>query len=427
MRRRPIPAGLSDPLMVTVVGAAILVWCSGTWAPPTSVRQRFAAVSRKWARMGIRIGVISTYPGTQCGIATFAESLVTNLIEAGADVGVIRIVDAPEAQTEPVVFQWITGRLGAPERVAEALADYDVALVQHEYGIFGGADGSDILEVVAQLRMPVISVLHTVLTNPTQHQRSVLARLCAASAGLVTMTETARQRLISGWGVHPSRVFVITHGAVANLADAVPHRQVLSSPPKILTWGLLGEGKGIEWALQALARLQHLSPTPQYRVVGQTHPRVLERDGEAYRDRLLALTARLGLTNSVRFDGHYLPGPELRQIVRDADIILLPYDSREQVTSGVLTEAVAAGKPIVSTSFPHAVELLSGGVGLLVPQRDPEFLARALGRVLTERGLAERMAVAAQGLAASLLWPAVATRYIDLASSTVAAAAQSVA
>ena len=161
--------------------------------------------------------------------------------------------------------------------------------------------------------------------------------------------------------------------------------------------------------------------------MGQTHPRVDERDGAAYRERLIALTEQLGLSPSVSFDGHYLPGPALRSIVRDADVVLLPYDSRDQVTSGVLTEAVAAGKPVVSTSFPHAVELLSGGAGLLVPQRDPEALARALRRVLTEGGLADKMAATSRGLAASLLWPAVAASYIDLGRSLVAVRPRSVA
>ncbi len=377
--------------------------------------------------MGVRFGVLSTYPSTQCGIATFAQALVKHLQRSGVHVGVVRIVDEPEEQTLPVVHQWVTGRRRATEDAARVLDGYDVALVQHEYGIFGGEDGREVLDVVSRLDVPVISVLHTVLTSPTRHQHQVLAQLCDASSALVTMTDTARQRLIAGWDVHPSRVSVITHGAEPNLADARDTAPTLASPPTILTWGLLGEGKGIEWALRALAQLTDVTPSPTYRIVGQTHPRVLERDGEAYRERLIALTEELGLSSTVHFDGHYLPGPALRSIVRDADVVLLPYDSRDQVTSGVLTEAVAAGKPVVSTSFPHAVELLSGGAGLLVPQRDPGALAQALRRVLTEAGLADQLATTSRGLAASLLWPAVAASYIDLGRSLVAARARSVA
>ncbi len=377
--------------------------------------------------MGVRIGVLSTYPSTQCGIATFTESWVLSMERAGAYVGVVRIVDEPQNQVLPVVHQWVTGSPAGAVEVARVLDDYDVVVVQHEFGIFGGRDGRDVLDVVALVDVPIVVVLHTVLTEPTAHQRAVLAELCSAASALVTMTQTAKDRLVSGWGVHPSLVTVITHGAVANLDPVSAHRLALSSPPRILTWGLLGEGKGIEWALLALAQLRDLTPSPTYRVVGQTHPRVLERDGEAYRNHLRTMTTELGLEHQVRFDGAYLPGDALRRIVRDADIILLPYDSREQVTSGVLTEAVAAGKPVVSTSFPHAVELLSGGAGLLVPQRDPHALAAAVRQLLTEPGRAERMAATSRGLAASLAWPTVAQRYLALTRSLVRTRTSSVA
>jgi len=261
-------------------------------------------------------------------------------------------------------------------------------------------------------------VLHTVLTTPTPNQHRVLARLVDRSAALVTMTTTARDRLAAGWGVDPARVSVISHGAEDNRSPdvGVPQRSA-ALPRTVLTWGLLSEGKGVEWALLALAELRHLTPLPTYLVVGQTHPRVLEREGEAYRDRLVALTRDLDLGGSVRFEGRYLSGPDLRAVVRGADVVLLPYDSKEQVTSGVLTEAVAAGKPVVSTRFPHAVELLSSGAGLLVPQRDPAAIAAALTQVLTVDGVAEAMAAESRRLADSLLWPAVAEQYLDLAAS----------
>ena len=168
--------------------------------------------------MGVRIGVLSTYPSTQCGIATFTESLVSHLQRSGAHVGVVRVLDEPEPQIFPVVHEWVTGGRHEFEDARLVLDSYDVVLVQHEYGIFGGQDGEDVLDVVSTLQVPVISVLHTVLTSPTPHQHEVLARLCAASSALVTMTDTARQRLISGWGVHPADVSVITHGAEYNLA-----------------------------------------------------------------------------------------------------------------------------------------------------------------------------------------------------------------
>ncbi|GIG20311.1 glycosyl transferase family 1 [Cellulomonas chitinilytica] len=368
--------------------------------------------------MSVRLGVLSTYPSTQCGIATFSAALVTHLLAAGADVGVVRLVDSPEIRVPPVVSQWVAGQVRGSRSAAAALDHYDVAVVQHEYGIYGGPDGQDVLDLVAQVHVPVVTVLHTVLTTPTPNQHRVLAGLVDRSAALVTMTTTARDRLTAGWGVDPARVTVISHGAEDNRSPGVvtPGRPA-ARPRTVLTWGLLSEGKGIEWALLALAELRRHAPMPTYQVVGQTHPRVLEREGEAYRDRLVALTRDLDLSASVRFDGRYLSGPELRGVVRRADVVLLPYDSREQVTSGVLTEAVAAGKPVVSTRFPHAVELLSSGAGLLVPQRDPSAIAAALVQVLTVDGVAEAMADEARRLADSLLWPAVAEQYLDLAAS----------
>ncbi len=376
--------------------------------------------------MAVRLGFLSTYPSTQCGIATFCEALATQLLADGADVGVVRLVDAPMGERAAVVHEWVTSSPSGAQGAAEVLDTYDIAVVQHEYGIFGGPDGVDVLELVARLHIPVVSVLHTVLTTPTPQQHHVLARLLDHSAAVVTMTTTARDRLIAGWDVDPSLVSVIPHGAADNRPPAPdPLDEAVAtstSRPTVLTWGLLSQGKGIEWALLALAELRGRADLPLYRVVGQTHPRVRENEGEVYRERLIALTHDLGLTDSVSFDARYLSGPELRDVVRAADVVLLPYDSLEQVTSGVLTEAVAAGKPVISTSFPHAVELLSGGAGVLVPQRDPDALADALELVLTGEGVAPTMAAVARGIAPSLLWPAVSQRYLDLAMSLQGAA-----
>jgi polysaccharide biosynthesis protein PslF len=375
--------------------------------------------------MAVRLGLLSTYPSTQCGIATFCEALATQMAADGAEVGVVRLVDAPEADGAPVVHQWVTGRPDAAAEAAAVLDSYDVAVVQHEYGIFGGPDGQDVLEVVARVRVPVVTILHTVLTQPTPNQHRVLAALVALSDALVVMTQTARERLLAGWDVDPALVSVIPHGAADNRPAtpetggpaAEPTAGAPHGSPVVLTWGLLSQGKGIEWALLAMAELRDRVPLPTYRIVGETHPRVVEHEGEVYRERLVALTRDLELTANVEFDGRYLPGPDLREVVRRADVVLLPYDSLDQVTSGVLTEAVVAGKPVISTSFPHAVELLSGGAGVLVPRRDPGALADALESVLTGEGVAAAMATTAAGLAASLLWPAVARRYLDLASA----------
>ncbi len=209
---------------------------------------------------------------------------------------------------------------------------------------------------------PTILVLHTVLVSPSRNQRAILEELLGSSAAVVVMTETARQRLLEHYTADPDQVRVIPHGAADNSVDPAIIR--LPNPrPVILTWGLLGEGKGIEWAIAAMVELSDLTPPPLYRVVGETHPRVAERQGEQYREALTRQALRLGLADTVQFDARYLEGHELRRVVQQADVVLLPYDSVEQVTSGVLIEAVTAGKPIISTGFPHARELLGSGAG----------------------------------------------------------------
>jgi glycosyltransferase involved in cell wall biosynthesis len=292
-------------------------------------------------------------------------------------------------------------------------------LVQHEYGIFAGADGDEVLELVRLLRTPVVTVLHTVLTHPTSNQHRIMAELVARSAVLVTMTSTARDRLVAGWGVDPMKVVVIPHGA-PEPRSAVPEVRHEHDRPVVLTWGLLSQGKGIEWALRGLAMMRTRTPLPRYRVVGRTHPRVVEREGEVHRRGLERLTVELGLTDVVEFEDRYPSRDELSELIAGADVVLLPYDSPEQVTSGVLTEAVAAGRPVISTAFPHAVELLSSGAGLLVPRRDAAAIAAALTRTLSDDALAGRMAAESRRLAVDLLWPTVARRYVDVARSVVA-------
>ena len=371
--------------------------------------------------MATAIGVLSTFPPTQCGLATFSAALVAGLVEAGADVGIVRSLEPAEARSpagSAVVHDLVRG--GSAAAAAAALDHYDVALVQHEYGIYGGPDGDEVLDVVRRTTVPVVVVLHTVLTHPTAHQHQVLAELVAMAEVVVLMTETARTRLHARWVVDPARVHVIPHGAAAAIVG-VPDA-ARTDRPMILTWGLLGPGKGIEWALEAMTSLRDLHPRPRYHVVGETHPHVVARDGERYRTGLQATVTRLGLDDDVVLDGRYLDTPSLQRLVRSADIVLLPYDSREQVTSGVLTEAVAAGRPVVSTRFPHAVELLGSGAGLLVPQRDPHAIATALRRLLTEPGLAALMATYARRLAPDLLWSSVAASYLALVDSTVPAA-----
>jgi glycosyltransferase involved in cell wall biosynthesis len=362
-------------------------------------------------------GVLSTYPPTQCGLASFSKALVDSLRSPRDVVGVVRVLDKRERSGfAEVVHQWVRGEAGGSRAAAAALNAHDVAIIQHEYGIFAGRDGADVLEIVRALWVPTIVVLHTVLTTPSAHQREILEEIVRLCVTVVTMTQTARSRLIAHYQVDARKIRVIPHGAAENQAHGVVERRSPTTSPVVLTWGLLGEGKGIEWAIDAMAQLRDLRPAPRYSVVGQTHPRVLERHGERYRESLALRARELGVTDAVDFDARYLERSELQRLVQQADVVLLPYDSVEQVTSGVLIEAVTAGKPVVSTGFPHATELLASGAGLIVERQDPTAIAHALRRVLTEPGLAARMAAESRRIAPDLLWPAVADQYREVAA-----------
>ena len=183
----------------------------------------------------------------------------------------------------------------------------------------------------------------------------------------------------------------------------------------MLTWGLLGPGKGIERVIDALPSLRDLIARPHYLVVGDTHPRVLERDGEAYRNGLIARAERLGVADMVTFRAGHLDVASLAALAARADVVLLPYDSREQVTSGVLIEAVTACRPVIATAFAHAVELLASGAGLLVEHDDPAGMSAAIRQVLCEPEQAAAMVRHAARLAPDLAWGAVAARYCTVA------------
>jgi glycosyltransferase involved in cell wall biosynthesis len=358
--------------------------------------------------------IISTYPPTQCGLATFSAALASHLMTVQDEIAVVSSVDEPTPDPSPGVrYQWARSRRDQAPLVADLVNQTHVALIQHEYGIYGGPDGVNLLDVVRRLRVPSIVTLHTVLTAPSRPQREILEELAATASMVVTMTRAARDRLVANYAVDPAQVRVVPHGA----PDRWPRLDRPQTPRRMLSWGLLGPGKGIEWAIRALPELRDLDVV--YDVVGETHPRVAAASGEAYRESLRALAERLGLAERVRFEGRYLTAAQLRPVVASADLVLLPYESREQVTSGVLVEAVAAGRAVISTDFPHARELLGGGVGLLVPPRDPAAIAAAVRRVLTEPGLADMLRRRASRLAPSLAWASVGEAYRGLAAEAV--------
>ncbi|MDH4307888.1 MAG: glycosyltransferase [Acidimicrobiia bacterium] len=365
----------------------------------------------------VSIGFVSTYPPTVCGLATYTESLLGAISGdrgGGSSLGVVEVGGLHgRLDRRRVVHRHFGGDSRSLGRAARILNTYDTVSVQHEFGIFSGPDGVEVLDLVEAITVPVAVTLHTVLDAPTPGQRAIMGHLADRADQLVVMSNTAAARLAGRYGVDPDRIEVIPHGA--NPLFARPSL-VAGGRPLVLTWGLIGPGKGLETAIRAFAGLLDLRPAPRYLIAGATHPNVVAAAGETYRQSLVSLAQGLGLDHLVEFDDRYLGGPALARLVRRADMVLLPYSSTEQVTSGVLAEAIAAGKPVVATPFPHAVELLTGGAGLMASHGDVAGFSGAIRSVLTDQDLRSSMGRDARRLAESWFWPMIGRRYSNLLS-----------
>ena len=367
--------------------------------------------------MSPRIGFVSTYQPTNCGIATFTSSLMSAMDEMSAySTKVVRLVEKEsdiQVMTPEVIATITSGNFDSISRAAAALNNMDVVMIQHEFGIYGGADGVDVIALMDKLRVPAIVVLHTVLSSPTRGQRAIIMDICERAAAIVVMSKIAVDRLIAEVGIHADKIFLIQHGARRNDAQVAKNK---SERPIILTWGLISPGKGIEWVIRSMDLLRDLSPPPLYIVSGRTHPKVMEHEGESYRERLQQLIDDLDLGNSVELRPAFLENEALDRLLASSAMVVLPYDNSEQVTSGVLIEAVSAGRPIVATRFPHAVELLEDNVGILVPYRDAAAIANAVRRVLMVPEVAEEMSYRTKVIAKGIQWPVIARQYIQIAS-----------
>jgi len=387
-----------------------------------------------------RFGLLSTYPPKLCGLATFAAALESGLQLGGHRVDIVRIDDGRDGDVvqRPVAAELVNGVPASIRKAAMTLSRCDVAIIQHEYGIYGGADGDEVLDLLEALAVPTIVVLHTVPLHPTTRQKSILEAIGRLADRLVVMTETGKDRLTANYRVDLTKVQVIPHGA------SVPTHETQSSAelafeaefetdliadaaadrPGLLTWGLLGPGKGIEHAIDALTLLRDRRPRLRYTVAGVTHPKVFAQFGDVYRQSLIQKCWAGGIANSVVFDDTYRGVARLTRFVESATAVVLPYDSRDQVTSGVLVDAIAAGRPVIATGFPHAVELLSSGAGIIVPHEDPVALADAMLAITSDPELLASMTAEARRIAPSLSWEAVARTYAHLSEDIIALAEQ---
>jgi len=365
---------------------------------------------------GPRVGIVSTFPPTRCGIARFSSALVASLGEVAPDMDIdlVRLIEGrpPTSALGQVGMEIDPNSPVSIRAAARHLDRCDVVILQHEYGIFGDNDGESVLELVDSIDRPLITVAHTVVSSPSDRQRRIMEYLHDVSR-LVVLSESARTALVSSHSIPRSEVVVIPHGSrwSATPAPAGPAR-------RFITWGLLGPGKGLERSLEAMVELRDLEPKPHYTIVGRTHPVVARNQGAAYRRRIEGMVRDLGIDELVEFVDRYVADDELYEMVRDSHVVVIPYDNTDQVTSGVVTDAIAAGRPVVATRFPHAEELVEPGPGLIVAH-DSSALADGVRMLVESPEIFDHAAKSAAAKGPDLSWTSSAVRYAGFIRSLI--------
>jgi glycosyltransferase involved in cell wall biosynthesis len=370
-----------------------------------------------------QIALIGTYVPQRCGIATFTRDLRASLTRADPALGVdvVALKDGPTDVAYPseVQFEIDRRRLGDYRDAATFLSRsrYDVLCLQHEFGIFGGRQGSHILDLIERVRMPVVTTLHTVLDDPDQAQREVVSAIGTLSDRVVVMTRRAREMLSRIYGVPRPRIAMIPHG-VPDLAFVDPsyhkERYGLAGRKVILCFGLISRGKGLEYAVEAMPAVAEVHPDAVLVIAGETHPGVRQHEGDAYRDELQALADRLGVSDRVIFRNEFLDDTTLAEILTTADICVTPYLNPNQIVSGVLSYALGAGKAVVSTPYWHAEEALADGRGRLVPFRDGQAMAREIVSLLSDDAARLAMRKRAYDHARRTVWREVGAQYLNV-------------
>jgi glycosyltransferase involved in cell wall biosynthesis len=297
-------------------------------------------------------------------------------------------------------------------------SDIGIVSIQHEYGIFGGDDGVYLLAFLNALRVPAIATLHTVLKSPSPGQRAIVEQMAERCAGLVVMSQVAANLLKSSYGVSGAKLRVIPHG-IPNMRPvdraALKRKFGVAGRRMLLTFGLLGPSKGVETVIRALPALIAAFPDVVYFVVGATHPAIVKRHGEAYRNSLEREAERLGVRDHVVFRDQFVATDELCDYLQAADIFVSPYMNEAQVTSGALSYAMGAGAAAVSTPYWHAQELLAEGRGMLFPFGDTAALTTALSRLLESPEELARVRQKAHDFTRPMLWSEVGKAHLLLA------------
>ena len=374
----------------------------------------------------MRVALVGTYPPRQCGIATFTADLFEQVHRFHPEISfdVIALEDRPGSHEYPEDVQVLDAESPAAyRRAAEAInaSGANAVWLQHEYGIFGGPDGEMVCDFVDRLAAPLVLTLHTVLSEPSERQRTILEHLLSRASRVMVMSQYSRDLLIERFDAPRELVVVIEHGApdraFGNSAD-YKTAQSLDGHIVLTTFGLLGPGKGLEHVIDALPGILVQHPDIIYRIVGATHPTLLARDGESYRDMLVARAEALGVSHAIRWENRFLDTSELLDHLEASDIFLTPYSNLQQSTSGTLSYAVALGKAVVATPYIHAKELLADNVGKLVAPNSATAIAEAVIDLLDDRAELAAMQRRAWERGRQTVWP----RFAEAAASLVHAA-----
>ena len=365
-----------------------------------------------------RIAMLGNHLPRECGIATFTTDLGEAIAAEFAEVDCFAVAmnDAGRRHAYParVRFEIAERDIASYRRAADFLNvnTVDVVCVQHEYGIFGGKAGSHVLHLLRELRMPIVTTLHTILGAPNLPQRRAMDELAQLSERLVVMSEQGIALLREVHNVPEGKIDLIPHGIPSvPVANGSKGRLGIEGKSVILTFGLLSPDKGIEHVIDALPTILARFPDTIYIVLGATHPHVKEHHGETYRLMLENRAQSLGVDSNMIFHNRFVSQGELTEFVSAADIYITPYLQPQQITSGTLAYAVGCGKAVISTPYLYARELLAEGRGILVPWRDPQAIAREVVGLLGDE--AGRLALCERAAACghSMMWPAVARRY----------------
>jgi glycosyltransferase involved in cell wall biosynthesis len=369
----------------------------------------------------LRIAVVGNHLPRQCGIATFTTDLCDAIAaEFGtAGVFVVAVNDSRSGYTYParVRLEIAQNDLLSYRTAADSLnsSGVDVVCLQHEYGIYGGEAGSYVLQLLKNLKMPVVTTLHTVLREPNAAQRAVMQEICRRSERLIVMSEHSALLLRLVFGVPVEKIEVIPHGIPdLQIADPDSYKELFSICGKtvMLTFGLLSPNKGFESVIRALPRILSRHDDVVYIIAGATHPHVRLREGDRYRGQLEALARELGVERNVVFHNRFFAPQEMASLVGAADIYITPYCHEAQAVSGTLAFALGAGKAIISTPYWHAVELLDDGRGMLVPFEDARAIAAAAIELLENEAACQAMRRLAYSYGRDMVWNRVAHSYM---------------